>query len=177
MDGDMEGCPPAKKYTVTILGLGNLLFKDEGFGVHFVREFQGKYRLPENVAVIDGGTLGYMLMDEICQTEHLVVVDTVRADDEPGSIYRFSPEAIPLQVHYNVSAHEVEFLDVLSKAEMLGEAPETVIIAVVPEDIAGTGIELTPSVRACLPKVEALVKEELHRIGIAVDDLHPGQGA
>ena len=175
MDGNTCGSQPAKRYRLTILGLGNLLFKDEGFGVHFVREFQGKYRLPEDVVVIDGGTLGYMLMDDICQTEHLVVVDTVRADDAPGSIYRFSPEAIPLRVHYNVSAHEVEFLDVLSKAAMLGEAPETVIIAVVPEDIVGTGIELTPSVQACLPKVEALVKEELHRMGVAVDEMHPEQ--
>ncbi|MGA1795176.1 MAG: HyaD/HybD family hydrogenase maturation endopeptidase [bacterium] len=173
MDANPDVSLSAKRYRLTILGLGNLLFKDEGFGVHFVREFQGRYRLPEDVAVLDGGTLGYMLMDDICRTEHLLVVDTVRADDEPGSIYRFTPEAIPLRVHYNVSAHEVEFLDVLSKAAMLGEAPETVIIAVVPEDIVGTGIELTPSVRACLPKVEALVKEELHRMGIAVDDPHP----
>ncbi len=157
-----------KKYRLTIMGLGNILFKDEGFGVHFVREFQKKYRLPEDILVLDGGTLGYALMDEVCQTEHLIVVDTVKADDKPGSIYRFHPEAIPTCLNYNVSAHEVEFLDVLCKAEMMGEAPKTVIIAVVPEDIKGTGMELTSTIKACLPKVEALVKEELERMEINI---------
>lgn len=157
-----------RKYRLTIMGLGNILFRDEGFGVHFVREFQKKYRLPEDVLIMDGGTLGYMLMDDICQTEHLLVVDTVKADDTPGSIYRFSPDAIPTCLHYNVSAHEVEFLDVLFKAEMMGEAPETVIIAVIPEDILGTEMELTPTLKSCIPKVESLVKEELKRMGIGL---------
>ena len=73
----------------------------------------------------------------ICQTEHLVVIDTVKAKDTPGSIYRFHPDAIPIHLSYNVSAHEVEFMDLLLKAEMMGEAPETTFITVVPEDILG----------------------------------------
>ena len=159
-----------KRFRLTIMGLGNILFRDEGFGVHFVREFQKKYRLPEDILVMDGGTLGYMLMDDICETEHLLVIDTVKADDTPGSIYRFPPEAIPAALHYNVSAHEVEFLDVLFKAEMLGKAPKTIIIGVVPEDILGTGTELTPTLMDSLPKVEALVKEELEKMGISLSE-------
>ena len=73
-----------KKYKLTILGLGNIIFKDEGFGVHFVQKFQKKYCVPKNVTIIDGGTLGYLLMDIICQTEHLLVIDTVKANDKPG---------------------------------------------------------------------------------------------
>ena len=157
-----------KKYRLTIMGLGNILFRDEGFGVHFVRRFQKKYRLPDDVLIMDGGTLGYMLMDDICQTEHLLVVDTVKADDTPGSVYRFHPGAIPTCLHYNVSAHGVEFLDVLFKAEMIGEAPETIIIAVIPEDILGTGMELTPTLESCIPKVESLVEEELEKMGITL---------
>ncbi|MEW6378049.1 MAG: HyaD/HybD family hydrogenase maturation endopeptidase [bacterium] len=153
------------KYKLTILGLGNLLLKDEGFGVHFVRHFQDKYCLPENMAIIDGGTLGYALMDVICQTEHLLVVDTVKADDKPGSIYRFSPEAIPACLDYATSAHEVEFLDVLLKAEMLGEAPSTAIIAVVPEDMQGMGMELSKVMQAALLTVEDVVKKEIENLG------------
>ena len=159
-----------KKFKLTIMGLGNILFRDEGFGVHFVRAFQKKYCMPDDVLIMDGGTLGYMLMDHICETNHLLVIDTVKADDRPGSIYRFHPDAIPTALHYNVSAHEVEFLDVLFKAEMMGEAPETVIIGVVPEDILSTGTDLTPTLQTSLLKVEALVKEELEMLGISLSE-------
>jgi hydrogenase maturation protease len=154
-----------KKHTLTILGLGNLLLRDEGFGVHFVRQFQEKYRLPEDMVIIDGGTLGYALMDAICQTQHLLVVDTVKADDNPGTIYRFSPEAIPTSLDYATSAHEVEFLDVLVKAELLGEAPQTTIIAVLPEDANDMGMELSQTMKDALLKVEDLVKKEIERFG------------
>ncbi len=153
------------KYTLTILGLGNLLLRDEGFGVHFVRHFQKKYRLPDDMVIIDGGTLGYALMDIICQTEHLLVIDTVKADDKPGSIYRFSPEAIPTCLDYATSAHEVEFLDVLVKAELLGEAPQTTIIAVLPEDANDMGMELSQTMQDALLKVEDLVKKEIECFG------------
>lgn len=158
-----------RRYKLTILGLGNILFKDEGFGVHCVREFEKGYHLPESVAIHEGGTLGYMLMDIICQTEYLLVIDTVKADDNPGSIYRFHPDAIPASLGYNVSAHEVEFLDVLLKAEIMGEAPQATIIAVVPQDIMGVGEELTPPVKAAIPKVKALIEDELERLGIEVN--------
>ena len=159
-----------KKFRLTIMGLGNILFRDEGFGVHFVHAFRKKYRMPDDVLIMDGGTLGFMLMDHICETNHLLVIDTVKADDRPGSIYRFHPDAIPTALHYNVSAHEVEFLDVLFKAEMMGEAPQTVIIGIVPEDILSTGTDLTPTLQNALLKVEALVKEELEMLGISLSE-------
>ncbi|MEW5802701.1 MAG: HyaD/HybD family hydrogenase maturation endopeptidase [bacterium] len=154
-----------KTYKLTLLGLGNLLLKDEGFGVHFIHYFQERYRLPEDMVIIDGGTLGYALMDSICQTERLLVVDTVKADDKPGSIYRFSPEAIPTSLDYATNAHEVEFLDVLVKAQLMGEAPQTTIIAVIPADITEMGMELSPPLHDALHKVEHLVKEEIESLG------------
>lgn len=161
-----------KKYRLIILGLGNILFKDEGFGVHFVQEFQKKYRLPMDVSIVDGGTLGYMLMNIVCQTENLLVVDTVKTDDQPGSVYRFHPDDIPTTISYNVSAHEVEFTDILLKAEMMGYAPRTTIIAVAPEDIVETCMELTETMQKTMPKVEQLVKEEINKLGIKVTEEH-----
>ena len=157
-----------KKYKLTILGLGNILFKDEGFGVHFVRQFQKKYSMPENAHIIDGGTLGYALMNIVCQTEHLLVIDTVKANDKPGSIYRFHPEAIPSQLEYSVSAHEVEFLDLLLKAEMMGDAPQTTIIAIIPEDMHSVEMELSSSMQNSLPKVEKLVIKEMKNLSIKI---------
>ena len=152
------------KYKLTILGLGNILFKDEGFGVHFVRQFQKKYRLPDNIRIIDGGTLGYSLMNIVCETEHLLVIDTVKAHDKPGSIYCFHPEAIPSQIEYSISAHEVEFLDLLLKAEMMGDAPQTTIIAVVPEDMHSVDMELSSTLRSSLLTAEKLVTKEINKV-------------
>lgn len=160
-----------KKYTLTILGLGNILLRDEGFGVHFIQQLEKKYRFPENIAVIDGGTLGYTLMEIVCQTERLLVIDTVKANDKPGTIYRFHPEAIPAHLDYSVSAHEVEFMDVLVKAEMMGDHPKTTIIAVLPEDIKGVGLDLTETLQKSLPKVEDLVLEEIEKLDVRIHSL------
>jgi hydrogenase maturation protease len=81
-------------------------------------------------------------------------------------VYKFKPDAIPTTLQYNVSAHEVEFLDLLLKAEMIGEAPRTTIIAVVPEDIINTGFEMTARVKKSIFKVEKLIKEEIKQLGI-----------
>ena len=113
-------------------------------------------------------------MDLICQTENLLVVDTVKTDEEPGTVYRFKPDAIPPALHYNVSAHEVEFLDLLLKAEMMGEAPRTTIIAVTPEDIINTGFEMTARVKKSFPKVEELIKEDIRQLGIPIQRVTAG---
>ncbi len=156
------------KYKLTILGLGNILFKDEGFGVHFVRQFKKKYRFADNARIIDGGTLGYALMNIVCQTEHLLVIDTVKANDKPGSIYRFHPEAIPSQLEYSVSAHEVEFLDLLLKAEMMGDAPQTTIIAIIPEDMHSVEMKLSSTMQDSLLTVERLVLKEMKNLSIEI---------
>ena len=79
---------------MTILGVGNVLLMDEGFGVHFVKYLAERYQLPEGVRIVDGGTLSYALLDIICGCERLIVVDVVKSKDEPGAIYRFTREEL-----------------------------------------------------------------------------------
>ena len=71
------------KDRITILGLGNILLQDEGFGVHFVRWFENNYRVPENVKIVEGGTLGYGLLDTVCSCDRLLVIDVIKANEEP----------------------------------------------------------------------------------------------
>jgi hydrogenase maturation protease len=152
---------------VTILGIGNILLGDEGFGVHFVRWFDGRQRLPAGVTVVDGGTLGYVLLDTICSCERLIVVDCLKLTDAPGSLYRFTREELEAHLPPPTSAHEVKFADVLCKAELLGELPEMVFIGIVPERYGEMELEMTATVRARLPVVERLVLDELARWGVA----------
>lgn len=151
---------------IVIMGLGNILLGDEGFGVHFVRWFETKHDLPEGISVVDGGTLGYALLDIICSCDHLIIVDVIKTDDEPGSIYRFSHEDMETKMPPPTSAHEVTFMDVLFKAELIGEIPEVTFLCMVPDHIGDMDMEMTPAVKNKFPVMEGLVLDELKRIGV-----------
>ena len=83
---------------INILGLGNILLQDEGFGVHFIRWFSEAYHLPENVKATDGGTLGYMLLDILGSCEEAIIIDVIKLNDLPGSIYRFTQEEMEIHM-------------------------------------------------------------------------------
>ncbi|HOO90660.1 MAG TPA: HyaD/HybD family hydrogenase maturation endopeptidase [Syntrophales bacterium] len=156
-----------KKNFITILGLGNILLSDEGFGVHFIRWFSERYRLPDTVEAIDGGTLGYSLLDPIGNCKHLIVVDVIKLQDTPGSLYRFTREALELHMPPPTSAHEVVFLDVIYKAELIEEAPEDVIfLCIVPEEYGDTCLEMTETMWKKFPDMEEMLLKELSLHGI-----------
>ncbi len=151
---------------ITILGIGNILLGDEGFGVHFVRWFGERYLLPEGVTAVDGGTLGYGLLDTVCSCERLLVIDCLKLDDSPGSVYRFTREEMEVRLPPPTSAHEVKFADVLCKAELLGEIPEITFLCVVPERYGEMELEMTARVRERFPAMEELILAELAQEGV-----------
>ncbi|HYA14978.1 MAG TPA: HyaD/HybD family hydrogenase maturation endopeptidase [Syntrophales bacterium] len=156
----------SEKNSITILGLGNILLQDEGFGVHFIRWFEKNYQLPEGVKIVEGGTLGYKLLDTVCSCDNLLVIDVIKANDEPGSIYRFTKEEIDEQELQPTSAHEVSFQDVLCKAELIEELPDVIFLCVVPYEYKDMGLELTTLMRKKIPEVEKLLLQELSVHGI-----------
>lgn len=158
------------KKKLTILGLGNILLQDEGFGVHFVSWFEERWRLPETTDIIDGGTLGYVLLNIMSNCERMVVIDVMRLDDEPGSIYRFTREEMESRLPPPTTAHEVTFADVLFKADLMGECPEMVFLCIVPEAIGDLDLQMTPRIREKFPEMERLLLEEL-----AANDITPAR--
>ncbi len=151
---------------ITILGLGNILLQDEGFGVHFVRWFQNNYHLPGNLKVVEGGTLGYGLLDTVCSCDKLLVIDVIKSAEKPGSVYRFTKEEVDAQVLEPTSAHEVSFQDVLCKAELIEELPECIFLCVVPFKYKDMGLELTSPMRRIFSTVERLLLKELSLDGV-----------
>ncbi len=162
----------ADKQFITILGLGNILMKDEGFGVHFVRWIGDRWRFSETVELVEGGVMAYMLLGTVCGCEHLIVIDVLKTDDVPGSVYRFTLAEIEPRLPPPTSAHEVQFLDVLCKAEMLDEAPEVVFLCVVPGNIQDMDMEMSPLMREKFPLVEKLLMKELARHGVRPERCH-----
>ena len=159
----------AENKPITVLGIGNILLQDEGFGVHFVRWFAGRHILPAGVRVVDGGTLGYALLDLICGSRFLIVIDVIKAKDDPGSIYRFTREEMETHMPPPTSAHEVAFIDVLYKAELIDEVPETVFLCIVPAHFDEMGLELTGAMKERFPEMEKLLLTEFAKLNIKMN--------
>lgn len=139
---------------------------DEGFGVHFVRWFSKRHTLPKDVRIIEGGTMGYALLDPISKCEHLIVIDVLKVDDEPGSIYKFSRHDIEAVWPPPTSAHEVTFQDVLFKAELLDECPVVTFLCIIPKNYLDMSLEMTDELKNKLPAMEDLLIRELALHGI-----------
>jgi hydrogenase maturation protease len=160
----------AERKYLTVLGLGNIIMGDEGFGVHFIRWFMNRHPvIPDNVLLMDGGTLGYVLLDAICSCDHLIVIDVLKLEDTPGNVYRFTHEEIEDHLPPPTSAHEVKFADVMCKADMMGEMPDTVFLCIVPEQYQEMDLHLTPALRDKFPVVEQALLQEMTRLGIAIN--------
>jgi len=144
---------------VIIIGIGNLILRDEGVGVHAVRALE-EQSLPPQVEVIEGGTALMELLPAIRDAERIIVIDALRGGEKPGTIYRLSPEDLMVETERPLSLHQVGLLEVLGMARQLGGDPEAVIIGVEPKEITW-GTELTPEVEAKLPQVIEAVLAEL----------------
>lgn len=162
----------ADPVNITVMGLGNILLADEGFGVHFIRWFEERYRFPDDVRLVDGGTLGFGLLDIVTSTRHLIVIDVLKSDDDPGSIYRFTREEMELNMPEPTSAHEVEFVDVLIQAEIMDSCPEVVFLCIAPKEYGGDmKLEMTPLMREKFPKTEELLLKELSNLNVVPESV------
>jgi len=146
---------------ILILGVGNLLRRDEGVGVHVVQRLQ-QLRLPKGVQVIDGGTAGMGLLDLLEGYERAVIIDAADMGLEPGSVVKFRPEAVQFySPDLRLSLHSVDVGSVLELARLLGKKlPELVIIGVQPKD-TGWGTDLSIEVLAEMRHIVDLVLEEI----------------
>ncbi len=159
------------KNFVSILGIGNVLLEDEGFGVHFVRWISERYSATEEVRIIDGGTLGYALLDIISSCRNLIVIDVLKVDDAPGSLYRFDKQEMEIHLPPPTSAHEVTFSDVLFKVELMDESPEVVFLCIVPAKYGDMDMEMTPLMREKFPAMEELLLAELSRLNVKLEEI------
>jgi hydrogenase maturation protease len=150
---------------IMILGIGNILFSDEGFGIRVIEKIQEIYQFEDNVDVIDGGVLGINLLGVISKPDHLIVVDAVRNQGKPGDLYRLEGDSIPERIRAKNSLHQVDFLEALTLCQALDKVPETVILGIEPEDIETMSTELTPTTRSKVNPIIDKVLNEIKRVG------------
>lgn len=155
---------------ILLLGIGNLLFGDEGIGVHFINYLGQKYRFEgeDGLDIIDGGTLAQRLIPLIVEYDRLIIVDTINAPGvKAGEVYFFDFEAVPDVVDWQGSAHEVEMLQTLTMMDLAGDRPPTMILGVVPTVIEATEFSLSDGVYEAVSVMERTLLEYLATLGIS----------
>jgi len=148
---------------IMVMGVGNILLSDEGLGVRFLDEL-AKKTLPDNVELLEGGTAGLELVHLIQDVDFLIIVDAFNANAEPGALFRFQPgdlQVIPEQ--YEVSFHQIGIVEVLTMANVLGHAPQTLIFGIQPKSLEW-GLEISPEIEALFPRLTELVIKEINSI-------------
>jgi hydrogenase maturation protease len=162
---------------VMILGIGNILFCDEGTGVRVVEQMEERYRFPNNVSLVDGGVLGLNLLGTMVEADHLIVVDAIRNRGKPGDLYRIEGDAIPDRIRAKNSLHQIDFLESLTMCQALDHVPQTVIVGVEPEDIETCSLEMTKTTQARVDDIIAMVLAELDRLNVPYEPKPEGTGS
>ncbi len=154
--------------SVLILGVGNILLSDEGLGVRVVERLKESYIFPENVKLLDGGTLGIDLLYFLEGLERLIIVDAIMGGGPPGTSYKFSGDEVKAYFTGKVSAHELGIQEVLGIAQLTGKYPkEVVVVGMEPESLE-ISLELSQTIRDNLEKLVKLIIEQLKEWQIEV---------
>lgn len=143
------------KQAIVIIGVGNILQQDDGVGVHAIRALRSYVSQPEQISIIDAGTLSYELLEWVSQSDHAIIIDAARMKCTPGTIKVFNDEEIQQQFEITKahSVHQISLQDTLLTSQALYSKPFRVtLIGVEPENIQW-GTTLSTSVQAALPAI------------------------
>ncbi len=153
---------------ITVLGIGNLLWADEGFGVRCVEALQQRFVLPDEVELIDGGTQGLYLIQFVQSATHLLIFDAVDYGLPAGEIKIVDDDEVPMFMGAKkMSLHQTGFQEVLMLAKLTERFPQRVrLIGCQPEQIDDYGGSLTPVVKQSMEEALSLGLQTLREWGI-----------
>lgn len=163
--GEPGPAPPASP-VVLVVGLGNVLMGDDGFGPYVARLLESRYTCPDRVSILDLGTPGLDLIPHLTGIDVLILVDTVRSDGPPGSLRLYDRAALlrhpPQQ---RTRPHDPGVEETLLALDLAGGGPsEVLLVGVIPGPVK-SGVGLTPVLRAAVPRAVRAVLRELGRRG------------
>jgi hydrogenase maturation protease len=152
---------------ILVLGIGNILWADEGFGVRALEAFHSLFRVPDNVSLLDGGTQGLYLVQFVQEADYLLVFDAIDYGLEPGTLKIVRDDEVPkFTGAKKMSLHQTGFQEVLSAADLMGDYPEKLaLIGCQPEDLENWGGPLTQPVREKLLRAAEMAAAILEQWG------------
>jgi hydrogenase maturation protease len=152
---------------VLVLGIGNLLWADEGFGVRCAEALAERWALPAEVCIMDGGTQGLYLLPYVQAARRMIVFDAVDYGLPPGTVKRVENDEVPrFMGAKKMSLHQTGFQEVIAAAALTGRCPEEMLlIGVQPAELDDYGGSLTPLVRARIGACVDIALARLHDWG------------
>ncbi len=159
---------------ILLLGIGNVLWADEGFGVRVIERLQKSYRFPDQVNVMDGGTQGVYLVEHVQAADVLIVFDAIDYGLPPGTLKRIENDDVPNFLGAKkMSLHQTGFQEVLAMAQMLGSYPQhLLLIGVQPEELDDYGGSLRPIVKAQIQPAIDVAIDYLQVFGIKAEAIN-----
>ena len=160
--------PDGSNWHTLILGIGNVLWADEGFGVRTAEALHAAYRFPDDVRLMDGGTQGIFLLPWVRSATHLLIFDAIDFDLEPGTLRLIRDDGVPCFMGAKkISMHQAGFQEVLSAAALSGQYPDKLaLVGVQPELLDDFGGSLTPGVKAQIPQAIEIGLRVLREWGV-----------
>jgi hydrogenase maturation protease len=149
------------KHSILILGIGNILLRDEGAGIHVIKGLEQEGY--SGAELMDGGTGGFHLLGVIQSYKTVIIVDASLDDFTTGTIRILHPKYakdFPRQL----SAHEIGLRDLLDAAFLLGNTPQIYLIAISVKDFQDMGMELSPEISQAVPVAKQRIKELIERL-------------
>jgi hydrogenase maturation protease len=160
-----------------VLGIGNVLWADEGFGVRAVEALHAAWTFPDNVRLMDGGTLGLNLFEDIASARQVLVFDAIDYGLPGGTLKVLRDAEVPAWGAKKLSPHQTGFNDILALAQLRGTVPERITaIGVQPVELDDFGGSLRAPVRARLAEAVELAVRELALWGYAATPRAAGSG-
>lgn len=159
-----------------VLGIGNTILTDEAAGVRAVELLEKSYNIPDNVLVIDGGTSGMEMIEDLSNLDFLIVIDVVKTGAAPGTVVRIAGDEIPVFFRRKLSPHQIGLPDVLASLELLDTMPKEILVLGVEPISLELGMEMTATVAAKVPQLVRMAVAELVSRGYSVDALAAREG-
>jgi hydrogenase maturation protease len=160
---------PGAGARVLVLGIGNVLWADEGFGVRAIEVLHQRYAMPANVSLVDGGTQGMYLLDYVCDADHVLVFDAIDYHLPPGTLRVLRDAEVPAWSNTTMSLHQASFMELLSLARLRERFPTRItLIGVQPALLDDLGGSLSRLVRGRLDEAVELAVAELAAWGVQV---------
>jgi hydrogenase maturation protease len=153
---------------IVVLGLGNVLRRDEGLGIRALQRLQARYDFSGEVQLVDGGTLGLELLAYLEDARRLLVLDAALTEGPPGTVIRLAGEDVPAFLGMRSSPHEIGLADLLAVLRLRGLEPGEVVVLGMQPEVIELGWELSPTVSAQLDLLVEMTTNELKRWGVTL---------
>ncbi|MDI1246445.1 MAG: HyaD/HybD family hydrogenase maturation endopeptidase [Rhodoferax sp.] len=154
-----------------VLGIGNTILSDEAAGVRSVEAMAQAFRMPDNVLLIDGGTSGMEMIEDLSNVDLLIVIDVVKTGAAPGTVVKIAGTGIPIFFRNKLSPHQIGLPDVLASLELLDALPKEIVVLGVEPISLELGMAMTPTIAATIPQLLAMAVAELSARGYVLEPL------